>query len=110
MTDRHAPVIWKPQPRQRAFMARSEPEALYGGAAGGGKSDALVVEALRQAHIPHYRGLILRKTFPQANIVAVDYDPGASEVNQLNRIKLMLSTAKKNLRAEEMSAIGQSPV
>ena len=56
LTDRHAPVIWKPQPRQRAFMARSEPEALYGGAAGGGKSDALVVEALRQAHIPHYRG------------------------------------------------------
>ena len=53
---------------------------------------------------------LLRKTFPQANIVAVDYDPGASEVNQLNRIKLMLSTAKKNLRAEEMSAIGQSPV
>jgi predicted CoA-substrate-specific enzyme activase len=35
----------------------------------------------------------LRKRYPQANIVAVDYDPGASEVNQLNRIKLMLSTA-----------------
>jgi predicted nucleotide-binding protein (sugar kinase/HSP70/actin superfamily) len=32
-----------------------------------------------------------------SNIVAVDYDPGASEVNQLNRIKLMLSTAEKNL-------------
>jgi len=39
----------------------------------------------------------LKKAYPQANIVAVDYDPGASEVNQLNRIKLMLSTAKKNL-------------
>lgn len=39
----------------------------------------------------------LRHTFPNANIVAVDYDPGASEVNQLNRIKLMLSTASKNL-------------
>ncbi|MDC4233925.1 acyl-CoA dehydratase activase-related protein [Actinomyces sp. B33] len=35
----------------------------------------------------------LRTRYPQANIVAVDYDPGASEVNQLNRIKLMLSTA-----------------
>ncbi len=40
----------------------------------------------------------LRKEFPKANIVAVDYDPGASEVNQLNRIKLMLATAEENLR------------
>lgn len=39
----------------------------------------------------------LRRAFPGANIVAVDYDPGASEVNQLNRIKLMLSTANTNL-------------
>ena len=39
----------------------------------------------------------LRRKYPQANIVAIDYDPGASEVNQLNRIKLMLSTAHKNL-------------
>ena len=37
----------------------------------------------------------LKKAYPRANIAAVDYDPGASEVNQLNRIKLMLSTAKK---------------
>lgn len=40
----------------------------------------------------------LRIEHPDANIVAVDYDPGASEVNQLNRIKLMLATAKKNLK------------
>ncbi len=39
----------------------------------------------------------LRKQYPASNIVAIDYDPGASEVNQLNRIKLMLSTAVKNL-------------
>lgn len=39
----------------------------------------------------------LRHEHPDANIVAVDYDPGASEVNQLNRIKLMLATANKNL-------------
>ena len=41
----------------------------------------------------------LRRRWPQSNIVAVDYDPGASEVNQLNRIKLMISVAKENLRA-----------
>lgn len=40
----------------------------------------------------------LKKSYPKANIVAVDYDPGASEVNQLNRIKLMLSQAKSALR------------
>lgn len=58
-------VIWKPQPVQARFLRRSEYEALYGGAAGGGKSEALVMEALRQVHIPHYRALILRKTYPE---------------------------------------------
>lgn len=58
-------VIWTPQPRQRVFMQRKENEALYGGAAGGGKSDCAIAEALRQVNIPHYRGLILRKTYPQ---------------------------------------------
>ena len=55
-----ANVIWTPQPRQAALMARFEDEALYGGAAGGGKSDCALAEALRQVEIPHYRGLILR--------------------------------------------------
>lgn len=58
-------IIWQPQSRQAAFMARPEYECLYGGAAGGGKSDALIAEALRQVHVPNYRGLILRRTFPQ---------------------------------------------
>ncbi len=45
------------------------------------------------------KGMIkeLRRLYPQSNICPVDYDPGASEVNQLNRIKLMISSAKKNL-------------
>ena len=49
----------------------------------------------------------LKNSYPYANIVAVDYDPGASEVNQLNRIKLMLSAAKKNLHsgAENKAAV-----
>ncbi len=40
----------------------------------------------------------LRHRYPLSNVVAIDYDPGASEVNQLNRIKLMLSTAHKNMK------------
>lgn len=43
----------------------------------------------------------LRRSHPEANIIAIDYDPGASEVNQLNRIKLMLATAQKNVREKE---------
>ncbi len=43
----------------------------------------------------------VRELYPMANIAAIDYDPGASEVNQLNRIKLMLSGAQKNLQRQE---------
>ena len=46
----------------------------------------------------------LRRRYPESNIVAVDYDPGASEVNQLNRIKLMISVAKANLADKEREA------
>ena len=42
----------------------------------------------------------LRARYPEANIAAVDYDPGASEVNQLNRIKLMLTTAEKRMEKQ----------
>ncbi len=48
------------------------------------------------------KGMIktLKERYPSSNIVAIDYDPGASNVNQLNRIKLMLSVAFKNLEEE----------
>ena len=53
------------------------------------------------------KGMIreLRRRYPQANIMAVDYDPGASEVNQLNRIKLMLAVAFKNLDRQEPAQV-----
>lgn len=54
----------------------------------------------------------LRRRYKGSNIVAIDYDPGASEVNQLNRIKLMLAVAEKNLKEEsglnhKLDAIGE---
>jgi predicted CoA-substrate-specific enzyme activase len=48
------------------------------------------------------KGIIkeLKRQYPLSNIVAIDYDPGASEVNQLNRIKLMLSAARRNMELD----------
>lgn len=43
----------------------------------------------------------LRRQFPGSNITAIDYDPGTSVVNQLNRIRLMMATANKNLAEEQ---------
>jgi hypothetical protein len=52
-----------PHPAQARFLAYEGREALYGGAAGGGKSDALLMAALQYAHLPGYRALLLRRTF-----------------------------------------------
>ncbi|MGH7530536.1 MAG: hypothetical protein ACREMN_09165 [Gemmatimonadales bacterium] len=59
-------TVWRPHPGpQTAFLAATEFEALYGGAAGGGKSDALLFGGLRQIRSPHYRALLLRQSFPE---------------------------------------------
>ncbi len=43
----------------------------------------------------------IRSMYPNANIAPVDYDPGASEANQTNRIKLLMTVAKDNLKTKE---------
>lgn len=52
-------------PHQAAFLTLPHREALYGGAAGGGKSFALLMAALQYVDVPGYSALILRRTFPQ---------------------------------------------
>jgi predicted nucleotide-binding protein (sugar kinase/HSP70/actin superfamily) len=46
----------------------------------------------------------LKEAYPDINIVAVDYDPGATRINQENRIKLMLENARDNLHSEKENA------
>lgn len=55
------------------------------------------------------KGMIkaIREIHPQANIVPIDYDPGASTVNQLNRLKLMLAGAQDRLHTRDLEVLGQ---
>ena len=45
----------------------------------------------------------IRNKYPEANISPIDYDPGASEANQTNRIKLLMTVAKDNLENKNKS-------
>jgi predicted phage terminase large subunit-like protein len=52
-------------PPQQAFLLLDSLEAFYGGAAGGGKSEALLKAAVQYVDFPHYRALMVRKTYPE---------------------------------------------
>lgn len=63
MTPEQDARIWRPNPGpQRAFLESPATELLYGGRKGGGKSDAILVAALRRVMMPGYNGLLLRRT------------------------------------------------
>lgn len=58
--------VWQPHPgKQTEFCTRAEFEVLFGGSAGPGKTDCLVIEAARYVSIKGYKALLLRRTFPQ---------------------------------------------
>lgn len=62
-------VLWRPNPRQADFLAASEDEVLYGGAAGGGKSDSLLIDALglqqQATETRGYQAILFRRTFTE---------------------------------------------
>lgn len=59
--------VHNPHPVQRFALCLNSKELLFGGAAGGGKSDWLLMAALQYVDVPHYSALILRKTWPDLN-------------------------------------------
>ena len=65
-TDRWIPHT--PTPKQQSFLSCTSTEAFYGGAAGGGKTDALLMAALAYVDVPGYRALLFRRSYADLNL------------------------------------------
>ena len=77
-TPRLTPYIpYPPEPKQAAFLLLDCREALYGGAAGGGKSFALLMAALQYVDVPGYAALILRRTYKDLSLPGALMDVAA---------------------------------
>lgn len=77
-----------PHPPQQAFLLLNGfPEVFYGGAAGGGKSDAGLMAVLQYADVPGYSALVLRRTFPDLSLPGAIMDRARSWLSQTGAIK-----------------------
>lgn len=85
-------------PPQQAFLLLDDLEAFYGGAAGGGKSEALLRAAVQFVDYPQYRALVLRKTYPELSM------PGAI----MERAKTWFSGRAARWSADDHALIFQS--
>lgn len=106
------PVLWKPnRGAQTEFLTRLEDELLYGGAKGGGKSEAIVIEPLRQIDKAGYKGLLIRRTYPRLEELtarAKDLYPavGGKWVDKHQRFEFLTSDTSSTIRRHAFIRFG----